>query len=409
MFVARIMTSPTFTRLRVLACGVLALVASPSQAAFRASGFELVHTAPVGTTLAMQGVRDPVTVWCEMINQARHSIDFEQFYIAGKSGEPLDRVLAALEAAGRRGVAIRFLMEKQGVAMSDTMTLNRLKRIPGIDFRLLAFADVAGEGIIHAKFFVVDGRQAFVGSHNFDWRALKHIDETGLRFSDRRMVEQLQAIFAQDWAAQARIQSGGKPMPLRQGDDTDNESRKAYLVASPSAFNPPGVGDSQAALVRLIGEAEHDIRVEVMEYAPLARNGAPYRVIDDALRAAAARGVHIRLMIADWSLTKARIPAIESLSRVPNVEIRVATIPQIASGPIPYARVVHTKIMTVDGDTAWVGTSNWEGGYLDTSRNVEVVLRNRAMAKKLDRQQDRLWTSPYAVPLAQAVKMRAAP
>jgi hypothetical protein len=64
-------------------------------------------------------------------------VDFEQFYVAGGGGTALDRVITAMEAAGKRGVRIRFLMEQKGVAMSDEATLNRLKAIPNLTFRLL--------------------------------------------------------------------------------------------------------------------------------------------------------------------------------------------------------------------------------------------------------------------------------
>ena len=141
-----------------------------------------------------------------------------------------------------------------------------------------------------------------------------------------------------------------------------------------------------------------------MEYSTTAFGGGSYRIIDDALRAAAGRGVHIRLLIADWDVTTARLPGLTSLAALPNVEIRVASIPQLASGPIPFARVVHTKTMTIDGNLAWIGTSNWEGGYLDTSRNVEVVLRSPAMADRVKSLQDQLWTSAYAVSLSEALR-----
>jgi len=155
-------------------------------------------------------------------------------------------------------------------------------------------------------------------------------------------------------------------------------------------------------LVRLIGEARREILVEVMQYSSNAFGGGTYTVIDDALRAAAARGVRVRLLIADWAMWPNNLPGLESLAALPNVEIRVASIPPAASGFIPYARVVHTKIMAIDGEVAWVGTSNWEGGYLDNSRNLELVIRDRRMAARLAAIHSQLWNSAYALPFAQA-------
>lgn len=390
-----------FARWLVPALALAALPACAAQAQFGIPGFELVHTSPVETTLSTPDLRDPVTVWCEMFDHAQHSIDLEQYYVSGQAGEPLDTVLASLEAAGKRGVKIRFLMEAKGMSASDTATLDRLKAIPNLEFRMLDWSKVNGSGIIHAKFIVVDGQVGFVGSQNFDWRALKHIDETGLRITEPKIVGQLGQIFAQDWGAAALV-AEGKPVPKLRSDDYAPMDARTFLVASPNDFDPAGIGDSQQTLVNLIGAAKRDVFVEVMEYSPTAFGGGTYTVIDDALRAAAARGVKVKLEIADWNMSPYKIPLLDSLAAVPNVEIRVAAIPPASTGFIPFARVVHTKVMTIDGEIAWVGTSNWEGGYLDDSRNVEIVLRDKTMAQRLAAQQEQLWNSAYSKPFAEA-------
>lgn len=80
-------------------------------------------------------------------------------------------------------------------------------------------------------------------------------------------------------------------------------------MASPRAYNPAGVIDSQAELPRLLADAKRRVRVQVMDYAPLSfgpEHSRPfYAVIDNALRGAAARGVQIELMVANWN-TKSR-------------------------------------------------------------------------------------------------------
>ncbi|GAA0543697.1 phosphatidylserine/phosphatidylglycerophosphate/cardiolipin synthase-like enzyme [Rhizomicrobium palustre] len=382
-----------------LAAGLCALVCLPANAEFAIPGFELVHTLPVGAGLNPLDVRDAATVWCEMIDHAKTSIDLEQFYATSEPGSALDKVISRLEAAAARGVKIRFLMENVGNRMSDTTTLARLKAIKGIEFRELAFADVSGDGIIHAKFFVVDGKSAFVGSHNFDWRALEHIDETGLKIDDKTMVSELAAIFVRDWEDQARIAAG---KPVQSATDAKAAiigDGQAVLVASPADHNPAGVADSQAMLVDLIAHAKKNIRITVMEYSPLGQKRQYYPVIDTALRAASQRGVKIELLVANWNLSRFKQPYLKSLAVLPNVDLRVVTIPEAQSGFIPFARVVHTKTMTIDDEIAWVGTSNWEGGYFDHSRNIEIVLKNPAMAAKLNALHDQLWQAPFTKPL----------
>jgi hypothetical protein len=46
-----------------------------------------------------------------------------------------------------------------------------------------------------------------------------------------------------------------------------------YLVASPQRYNPPGVGDSQLELPRLLGEAKHEVRATAGLRAAVLRTG----------------------------------------------------------------------------------------------------------------------------------------
>ncbi|WP_258254465.1 phospholipase D-like domain-containing protein [Pseudomonas chlororaphis] len=387
--------------LSVRIAGLAGLLISPLvQADFAIPGFELVHTVPVDTALGTADLRQPGPVWIELFDGAKSQIDIGQFYAADHPGSVLGKVIEHLEAAGKRGVKIRFLLEEKGLKLSEPATLERLRAIPNLTFRVLPYARVSG-GIIHAKYMVVDGKQAFIGSQNFDWRSLEHIHETGLRISDETTVAQVQAIFEQDWQAQAAV-AANQPVPLPAAGQ-EPARRGNYLVASPQRYNPPGVGDSQQELPRLLAEAQNEVRVQLLDYAPLSyepeRTRPYYAVIDNAVRAAAARGVSIKLLVSNWNTDKLELPYLKSLAVLPNVQIRIVTLPQASQGFIPYARVIHSKTMDIDGQVAWVGTSNWLGGYLDNSRNLEVVMHDSAMAKRIGELHEQLWDGPYAKPL----------
>ena len=382
--------------------GSLFIISTGANARFETEGYELVYTAPVETQLQAEDLRRSDEVWREMFAAARQRIDIAQFYVANQHGSRLDDVLQTLRAAGERGVKIRFLMEEKGLRNSTPETLEQLKSIPNLELRLMPFGKLSG-GIIHAKYFVVDDRQAFVGSQNFDWRALEHIQETGLRISDAPVVGQIAAIFNQDWQTQPLLAANQPVAPLSQPEQQTDLRRGNYLVASPRAWNPSGVLDSQAALPQLLASATSSIRVQVMDYAPLSygpRRSRPfYPLIDNALRSAAARGVQVELMVSNWNSDRPDIDWLKSLALVPNVQIKMVTIPPASSGFIPYARVIHSKIMILDDQLAWIGTSNWRGGYLDNSRNLELVLNNSAMAQRLNQLYQQLWSSPYAAAL----------
>ncbi|MFC5472413.1 phospholipase D-like domain-containing protein [Paraherbaspirillum soli] len=387
----------------LISLALLLGIGSNAHAEFSIPGFELVHTVPRETALATPDLREPLTVWCEMFAAARHEIVLGQFYVAGKTGEAFDQVIAQLDAAGRRGVKIRFLMEEKGKFASDMPTIARLQQIPNMEFRFLDYSKVTGNGIIHAKYFVVDGTAAYVGSQNFDWRSFAHIHETGLRLTDAAIVKQLQQIFEHDWQAQQLVASGQSVPPLNTDVVAADDSQAAFLVASPNAFNPSGVGDSETELQKLLAAAKSDVRVQLLDYAPLGygpgRTRPYYAVIDDAIRAALARGVKVKLMVSNWNTEKPAIHYLQSLALLPGIEIRIVTLPQASSGFIPFARVIHSKTMSIDGQVAWIGTSNWAGGYLDHSRNLELVLRNEKMAKRVAELHEQTWSSAYAVPI----------
>ncbi len=153
------------------------------------------------------------------------------------------------------------------------------------------------------------------------------------------------------------------------------------------------------ALVSLIQEARERVQVQLLVYAPLGGKDVFWPVLDNALRAAAVRGVKVRLLVSDWVLGGKGEPHLKSLALVPNLEVKVATIPEAPEGHIPFARVVHSKYLVVDGRHLALGTSNWEEGYFTESRNVELVFRESPLAAQAARIHDRLWTSAYALGL----------
>ncbi|WP_454773594.1 phospholipase D-like domain-containing protein [Janthinobacterium tructae] len=382
---------------------VTTLFAGTAHADFTIPGFELVHTSPVETSLTNPDLREPVAVWSELFDSAKKEIVIAQFYAVSKPGTAFEKVLASLTAAGQRGVKIRFLLDQKGVGLSEAATIARIKAIPNLDLRLIDFNKITGNGIVHAKYLAVDGEVAYIGSQNFDWRSFEHIHETGLRITEPAMVSQVQAIFEQDWQAQALTSQGSRATVLNSKVVPANYAQNAFLLASPNAYNPAGVGDSETGLPALLAEAKSEVRIQLLDYAPLSygpnRTRPYYAVIDNAVRAAAQRGVKIKLMVSSWNTEAPAIAYLKSLALVPNVEIRIVTIPTASTGFIPFARVIHSKTMSIDGKLAWVGTSNWAGGYFDLSRNLEVVLRNDAMAQRIAALHEQTWSSAYAQPI----------
>ncbi|MGZ3711701.1 MAG: phospholipase D-like domain-containing protein, partial [Bdellovibrionota bacterium] len=367
--------------------------------AFEIPGFELVYTAPAETSLQNPDLRNPVDVWVELINGAQKTIDFEELYASSKAGEPLEKVLEAMESAAARGVKIRFILEKSMLRACYPGTITRLEKIKNLELRLLDFGKLHNGGLMHAKYFVVDGKTAYMGSQNFDWRSLKHIHETGLKITDVKISSQLHAIFEFDWKAWETLRKGQKVSAGQTKPLLAKEGERAFLAASPLALLPPGIVNSEAELLSVLDGAMKEIRIQVLEYYPLDWDHRYYAAIDDALRAAAARGVKVRLMISHWNQGQPGINYLKSLAILPNVAVEIVTIPMAKEGAIPFARVNHSKFAVIDDKIAWIGTSNWTGGYFDQLRNVEIVIHDAQMAKRLAALHEQLWVSPYGATL----------
>jgi phosphatidylserine/phosphatidylglycerophosphate/cardiolipin synthase-like enzyme len=288
-------------------------------------------------------------------------------------------------------VCVRVLAEK-AMAATYPETLALFRGQPGIVVRLFDWQELTG-GVLHAKYFVIDGREAYVGSQNFDWRALSHIHETGLRIVAPLFAKALGRIFAADWEF-----SGGDPAAYRKlaSEPPLSFPVDARLLASPAPTNPPGIDDALGTLVELLDQARRRVTVQLLSYSvEIGKAGKQFTPIDQALRRAAGRGVSVRLLISNWNLRRPQVDGLRGLARLANIEVRFAVIPPARRGFIPYARVIHSKVMRVDDDVCWVGTSNWGHDYFFKSRNVEIVLRRPAVARTLDEIFLSLWNGPY--------------
>ncbi len=347
----------------------------------------VVQSIPEETTLAVPGLPRALDTWIEMIGRSKKSIDIAQMYVSNKPGEGIEKVIAALNQAASRGVKVRFLLS-QNMITSDPAALALVKAIPGIEVRVLDLKTLTG-GILHAKYWVVDGVESFIGSQNFDWRALNQIHETGVLVQDGEFAKKLGRIFESDWelAKTGKIPAKKTVTPENTGD--------VELVASPEVLNPTSVDAALPKLLSLINDAKTSLQIQILDYSVTAYTTQPWLELDNALRAAAARGVKVQLLVSHWNTGKDSIESIRGLASVPNIEVRVCFVPEHSSGFIPFGRVIHSKHMIVDGSIYWVSTSNWSKGYFYGTRNVDVIIRRPELAQTGQRIFSAVWNQSY--------------
>jgi phosphatidylserine/phosphatidylglycerophosphate/cardiolipin synthase-like enzyme len=368
------------------------------------SAIELVESIPVETVLDNPDIRNTQEVWLEMINAAKATLDIEQFYIANKPHEPLEDVIRAIEQAAQRGVRVRILGDAR-FYRTYPETFDRLSQSKNITTRIIDYTKLAG-GVQHAKYFIVDGREVFLGSQNFDWRSLKHIHELGLRIRHREVVRFYLDIFDLDWQLAQTNDKALLPQYLSRKNSTfpvaviqDSDTLLLIPTASPIGFIPDSSLWDEPHIIRLIDGAKREVSLQFLGYDTRARERSEYRVLDDALRRAAARGVRVRLLVSDWEKGTPAERALKDLSTVANIEVKFSVIPEWSGGYVSFARVEHCKFLVVDGQTFWLGTSNAEKSYFYTSRNVGVVVRNAALAGRVQRIFLKSWESSYAEPV----------
>jgi phosphatidylserine/phosphatidylglycerophosphate/cardiolipin synthase-like enzyme len=350
---------------------------------------EVSQSIPVETTLKVPGIRETQEVWVELISSAQKTIDIEQFYINNQSGQSLDPVMSALLLAATRGVQIRLIVDRKFFQNYPEVP-NQFSQLKNMQVKIVDFSKMGG--VQHAKFFIVDGMNSFIGSANFDWLALSHIHEVGLRVSDMVIANGLESIFNQDWAIAASL-GGSASSFVRELDSVPSKTGTSVIrmIASPAAALPVGVAPSIDGMISLIAAAKTALKIQVYQYSTKGN----WTILDQELRKAATRGVQVKLMV-DAVALKNSTTELTALAQVKNIQVKVVTIPKWSGGEIPYSRLVHSKYFTVDGNYAWVGTENWSEGYFTSCRNVGIILQNTVVAGQLDQIYDRLWTSTYS-------------
>lgn len=395
--------------------------------------FRLVESWPVETTLDHPDIPDAARVWIELIRGARRTLDIAEFYASDDpaGGGQLKHVIAEIKAAARRGVAVRFLCEEK-MHQTYPQIPDDFGRLPGIQVRRLDTAATGG-GVMHAKYFIVDGRVAYIGSQNFDWRSLEHIQELGAVIDNPPFAEALGYLYEFDWEMAGRIPPGTRGAGQAAALVDSLTKRRIWAMPIPELFPPPlagavparaptivlatAAGDSvrlrpafsptgrlagaegawdEPQIVSLIDGARDSVEVQLLTYRPVSREGGYWETIENALRRAAVRGVKVRLLLSDWCKRKPTIDYLKSLSLFPGIETRLMVIPPWSGGFVPFARVCHAKYLLVDGSRFWIGTGNWERDYFHAGRNVGFTGAGRSVGAQLAEFFRSGWNSRYA-------------
>jgi phosphatidylserine/phosphatidylglycerophosphate/cardiolipin synthase-like enzyme len=273
----------------------------------------------------------------QFIGEARRTLDVAMYLLSDRD------VVQALEAAPRRGVRVRVMLEEHPyeTGPGNGAVASRLKAA-GVT---VGWSPTTFQ-LSHDKYAVADGRSALVGTANWTHSAFVGNREYLVVDDDPTDVGQLAALFQADW---------GRDSP----DLTDPR-----LVVSPT--------NARADFGALAGAAGQTLDLEAEEMEDPG--------IEGALVGAARRGVVVRVILP--------LPTGGPDANAAGRGRLVAGGVQVRRLRNPY---VHAKDVVVDGKEAFVGSENLSTSSLDRNREVGLLLADPVAVRSLEATFERDW------------------
>ncbi|MEJ7775655.1 MAG: phospholipase D-like domain-containing protein [Nocardioidaceae bacterium] len=300
------------------------------------------------------------------IDDARRQILFETYI--WKGDEVGERFKAALAAAADRGVEVYCIYD----GFANLVVSQRFKRFPAnmkvLRFPVYAagwrFFDLRHYGRDHRKILVVDDGVGFVGGYNIgsayetEWRDT-HVRITGPGVWD------LKRAFADFWNLnrRRRIRASERPLLLETASTWEPHIRFQRNI--PRLWMFP----IRAMYIEAINRASRNVWMTQAYFIP-------DQDFVDAMKAAAGRGVDVRLLVplksnhivADW-ISRGYF------SQLLDAGVRVFRFKDA---------MVHAKTATVDGTWTTVGTANIDRLSLQGNYEINVEIIDESLAQQLE-------------------------
>lgn len=274
-----------------------------------------------------------------LIDGAGSSLDIQMYLFT------VDTLVDKLVAAKNRGVTIRLLLDpdhqgNQNVTPALTSGGVNWKKAPSI----YEFS--------HAKYLIVDKQQAVIMSSNWNHDAFTSERNYGVVDKDPDDLEDLQAIFDQDWAS-----ASGQTVTVADLTCT-------RLIVSPT--------NARQRVLELINSAKTTLDVEAMYISETT--------VRNAIGSAKMRGVNVRVIVNEATD--------ESVTYFKNLGIPVKT---------PGSFNLHAKLIIAD-NVAFVGSVNYSLTSLSKNREVGALVFEPAAFMPIQTQFNSDWNNSDAVP-----------
>lgn len=318
-----------------------------------------------------------------------------------QNGRFFDELFAAI-ASARESVSIETFLSKEGKVTSDLSDLLAKKAREGVDVRLMldgsggrkfgkkALKMIADAGCTvqkyhpiklsnlgrinnrtHRKIAVIDGRTGFIGGHCFvdnwlgDAQDKKHFRDISARV-EGPVVAQLQAAFLDNWMEECGEAAAGEALfPVLE----DAGPSPAHVVYVSPTGNP-------STMKLLHYAAIHAARTRLLIQNPYFLPDPDAR---DALVDAVKRGVDVKIMLPAASASDS--PIVQHASHH-----HYGTLLEGGVRIFEYQRtLLHQKVLTVDGQWASIGSSNFDDRSFEINDEVALVVYDEEVAAELER------------------------
>jgi cardiolipin synthase len=302
------------------------------------------------------------------IDRARQRVALETYiYEKGDVGTMFTN---ALEAAAKRGVRVRIVLDSVGSKKMSGDDEERLEAA-GAEIKwvnpIVSFQIEEANYRTHRKALIVDGDVAFIGGMGIADQWL-HDQKDNPKWRDTMVemhgpvVDDVEAAFNQNWI----VVAGVVEPEVQPSVAPATGSAKSIVV-----WSAPQSGANELKLLYLlaIAAARRSIDIE-----------SPYLITDESskwsIREARGRGVRVRLLV-EGDKTDAK--AVKYAGRGDYEDLLEEGVEIAEYQP----RMLHTKAMVVDGLLSVVGSANFDNRSLELNDELNVAVFDRALAARL--------------------------
>ena len=301
------------------------------------------------------------------IDGAKSRIAFETYIF--DTGQIAERFTAAFEAAARRGVECRMVLDSVGASSMEPAHIERLQKAGCRIGWFNAISSFAIEEVnyrTHRKALVVDGDVAFIGGIGIaDQWAFAAEDAPQWRDTHFEMkgpaAINIEAAFHENW-----IETGGVVEPDLLLHAPPMGKAKSVVV-----WSSPEGGANEIKLLYLLAIAAARSTLDIQ---------SPYLITDESTRwslsEARRRGVRIRLL-TEGDMTDAK--PVKFAGRADYERL-------LEQGVEVYeyqAAMMHTKAFIVDGVLSIIGSANFDNRSLELNDELNAAVFDPSLASRI--------------------------